>query len=417
MRFVSLRAVRLQGTLALGLAAFALACSGGASSDEPQDVGSVGTNYGSFEEFEKTIFREPESNLYIVNGDEIVENSKQLEEFYELVDSGGSLIVNRVGSSDDKWSADVRKNLTYCVSDTFGSRKAAVVQAMNQAGAEWAATSDIKFVHVTSQDANCTASNNNVVFDVRPINVNGQYLARAFFPSSSRSSRNVIIDNSAFNSQPGGPTLVGIIRHELGHTLGFRHEHTRPEAARCFENNAWRALTTYDQASTMHYPQCNGISSWALAITQKDSEGAAALYGPPGGGGGGGTTGGTTGGGSTGGTTGGTTGGGTTGGGGGGPATDTVSGSVARLEVDQLPAYSVAPGSVFTVTMTGTGDPDLYVRFGAAPTTSRYNCRPYLNGASETCRLDVPAGTSQAFVAVRGYTAGTYTLRVSYTKP
>ena len=50
----------------------------------------------------------------------------------------------------------------------------------------------------------------------------------------------------------------------------------------------------------------------------------------------------------------------------------------------------------------GTGDADLYVRFGAAPTTSNYDCRPYKNGNSETCSFDSPqAGTYH--VMVRGY--------------
>ena len=38
----------------------------------------------------------------------------------------------------------------------------------------------------------------------------------------------------------------------------------------------------------------------------------------------------------------------------------------------------------------GTGDADLYVRFGAAPTTSTYDCRPYLNGNNETCSFASP---------------------------
>src|SRR5690606_14513075 len=32
----------------------------------------------------------------------------------------------------------------------------------------------------------------------------------------------------------------------------------------------------------------------------------------------------------------------------------------------------------------GSGDADLYVRRGAAPTTSSYLCRPYLSGNTET---------------------------------
>ncbi|WP_440225744.1 S8 family serine peptidase [Dokdonella sp. MW10] len=52
----------------------------------------------------------------------------------------------------------------------------------------------------------------------------------------------------------------------------------------------------------------------------------------------------------------------------------------------------------------GTGDGDLYVRFGSAPTTSVYDCRPYLSGNNETCNItNVQAGTYH--VSVRGYTA------------
>ncbi len=73
-------------------------------------------------------------------------------------------------------------------------------------------------------------------------------------------------------------TLQGILRHELGHTLGFRHEHTRPEAGTCFEDTAWRALTAYDASSVMHYPQCNGTQTGDLVLTDLDRQGATALY-------------------------------------------------------------------------------------------------------------------------------------------
>lgn len=42
----------------------------------------------------------------------------------------------------------------------------------------------------------------------------------------------------------------------------------------------------------------------------------------------------------------------------------------------------------------GTGDADLYVRAGSAPTTALYDCRPYANGNNETCTINNPvAGT------------------------
>jgi hypothetical protein len=108
---------------------------------------------------------------------------------------------------------------------------------------------------------------------------------------------------------------------------------------------------------------------------------------------------------------------GTGGGGGGTPTTDTKSGSVAASAWSPTYSYSVVAGSQFKVTMTGSGDPDLYVRFGSAPTTTSYTCRPYLSGASESCTLTVPAGTTSAYVAVRGYSSGTYNLTINYTKP
>ncbi|AOS96287.1 Extracellular basic protease precursor [Microbulbifer aggregans] len=52
----------------------------------------------------------------------------------------------------------------------------------------------------------------------------------------------------------------------------------------------------------------------------------------------------------------------------------------------------------------GSGDADLYVQFGSAPTTSSYACRPYLNGNNETCSIsNVQAGTYH--VMLRGYTS------------
>ena len=56
------------------------------------------------------------------------------------------------------------------------------------------------------------------------------------------------------------------------------------------------------------------------------------------------------------------------------------------------------------VTSGGSGDADLYVKFGSQPTTSSYDCRPYLNGNNETCTFSSPqAGTYH--VSLRAYTS------------
>jgi hypothetical protein len=77
----------------------------------------------------------------------------------------------------------------------------------------------------------------------------------------------------------------------------------------------------------------------------------------------------------------------------------------------------VVPGSQLTVKMTGSGDPDLYVRFAGAPTLTLFDCRPYVGGATETCTVTVPATATQFYMAINGYTAGTYTLTANYVAP
>lgn len=62
----------------------------------------------------------------------------------------------------------------------------------------------------------------------------------------------------------------------------------------------------------------------------------------------------------------------------------------------------------------GTGDADLYVRFGAAPTQTVYDCRPYLGGNNETCDI-TNAQTGIYHVMLRGYNSYDTTLTGSFT--
>ena len=67
-------------------------------------------------------------------------------------------------------------------------------------------------------------------------------------------------------------------------------------------------------------------------------------------------------------------------------------------------SYPVGEGTTVVVTMKGTGDADLYVRFGSKPTADGYDCRPWLDATSnEKCELTVPAGATAMFVGVHGY--------------
>ncbi|MFI2809864.1 pre-peptidase C-terminal domain-containing protein [Microbulbifer sp. M83] len=52
----------------------------------------------------------------------------------------------------------------------------------------------------------------------------------------------------------------------------------------------------------------------------------------------------------------------------------------------------------------GSGDADLYVKYGSAPTTSSYDCRPYRNGNNENCSFN-PAQAGTYHVMLRGYSS------------
>ena len=63
----------------------------------------------------------------------------------------------------------------------------------------------------------------------------------------------------------------------------------------------------------------------------------------------------------------------------------------------------------------GSGDADLYVKFGSAPTDSSYDCRPYRNGNNETCTGSSSGGTY--YVRVKAYsTFSGVTLEGNYTE-
>ncbi|MBD3922996.1 matrixin family metalloprotease [Nocardioides cavernae] len=264
----------------LGVIALSSAALLGAALASPA-LAATDSEIPTFQEFHASTFKDADQQ-YIVNGDEPIAGTGELKGYYDRMVHGSEeamengLVVNTVGGIDDKWSTSQVGNLTYCVSTKFGSRYTDVVNAMTSGAGLWeAASSRINFVHVPSQDASCTTRNNNVLFSVEPVQTS-QYIARAFFPSSPKRSRNVLVDDSIWTS--GSWTPTNILGHELGHTLGFRHEHTRPEAGTCFEDNNWRPLTPYDSSSIMHYPQCNGTSS-NLSMTATDRQGAVTLYG------------------------------------------------------------------------------------------------------------------------------------------
>ncbi|MCL1139207.1 S8 family serine peptidase [Shewanella pneumatophori] len=95
-----------------------------------------------------------------------------------------------------------------------------------------------------------------------------------------------------------------------------------------------------------------------------------------------------------------------------GPGDNVLTNGVAKVNLagakgDEL-YYSLdvpAGASELSFNMSGgNGDADLYVQYGASPTTSDYDCRPWKNGNLESCPITT-AQSGTYYVMVQGYSA------------
>jgi hypothetical protein len=102
------------------------------------------------------------------------------------------------------------------------------------------------------------------------------------------------------------------------------------------------------------------------------------------------------------------------GGGGGGPAFTPFeeTGSVARA-ASKAYAYDV-PAGTYTITLSGDGDADLYVKKNAPAGERTYDCRPYQSGSAEKCTITF-SEAGKLNIMVRGY-AATSTYKVAGKK-
>jgi hypothetical protein len=147
--------------------------------------------------------------------------------------------------------------------------------------------------------------NNNTVIRLVPRQGESDYIIFESTGSNCASGVGLQRDRQNITCNLRGNFSASSVMHEIGHAVGFFHEHQRPDRrnfvsvgstsdrVNCDDPDSGRLLTSYDCDSIMHYPQgtpcnisliqdgCSGIIGLATRLSGRDVWGASLLYGIP----------------------------------------------------------------------------------------------------------------------------------------
>lgn len=194
------------------------------------------------------------------------------------------LHINKPNGRPGCWKADERP-LNYTVDRaTFCGDPnqecpayTAIVEDIKEAASDWMEACEecgIGFDFIP--DAVPDPETTGITFVVRQCEIYPT-LGLAFFPGDGPDRRYVDIAPEALESRH---TRVGILRHELGHVLGYRHEQLE-ETSGCFrtESGDWERISEYDPKSAMHYPCGKALGqNESLEVSSRDASDHRSVY-------------------------------------------------------------------------------------------------------------------------------------------
>jgi len=263
-----------------------------ACSADPVEPGSGWTESGtaqseplSFEQYrEKARLSVDGQDLFLVEGDMLFESEGALRAYFDERNAGSTekSIINKVNGVADKRPnpTDIR----FCFAAGWGQNNgtytapalAGVKTNILSAMTAWEAVANVKFTYRSDLDgASCNNNGANPGLDFVVDHWNNASTATGAFPSTSWANQKLRVPTSGIGHQ--------LALHELGHILGFRHEHTHSGASpRCFEDNNTIELTAFDTNSVMKYADCtvSAVINGGNAPSALDATGAHKTYGP-----------------------------------------------------------------------------------------------------------------------------------------
>eukprot|EP00164_Ancoracysta_twista_P012563 GFYU01019759.1.p1 GENE.GFYU01019759.1~~GFYU01019759.1.p1 ORF type:complete len:1372 (-),score=140.88 GFYU01019759.1:91-4206(-) len=111
---------------------------------------------------------------------------------------------------------------------------------------------------------------------------------KAFGPNSPPQARNLVINDEVI-AHPDAQYMYlrNLLVHEIGHILGFSHNHPAGHGAICSrqdDNSSQQLSAKFDNRTVLAYPFCGGTQSWHsidFRLSESDIAGCQALYGKP----------------------------------------------------------------------------------------------------------------------------------------